>query len=553
MDSNSLNKSSKITCNKFRPVCLNVSQKSIAQKIKTISKCNESETTNSDLLQYILDEINRKKANEKYNNTSKDNEKYNNPSKDNEKYNNPSENIGNCYSTDNAWLAVIKNIQNQLKEIKIEDIKIEEIAEIQNELKINSNQVLNLEGLFQGILKIANVKWGSSNNKNNNKINNSRIRTKIIKRFKHVVDSEGFKALSKLIDELSQYNTELMNKLKSSNNNKQQITEEQITNYKTIIENLFLYTLPIMNSKTDLSNVFGRDFNKNKNGKNKIDEDFDAIIEMLDLFKNKKGISGGSKYNKKTIKNSGKGKGKGKGKNTYTKKNMKGGVVFFIAGAVVILALFMICLSIYQHFTDAKKLCEKNLNNNKIIDLSSCTKDNILKFVTELKPNLPLNKTLTTLIIKDLNDTNAKVIANVLNDMNVLTKLTISGNDIGNKGVIAIAQALHYNSTLTTLTISGNKIGNDGAIAISELLQNNSTLKTLTISGSGKQINIKGAQAIAQGYNKNTNLTKLVLSFNLFVKETVQSLKTVFSDFTNKQRNDDDTIVFTRQPQSENV
>ena len=70
MDSNSLNKSSKITCNKFRPVCLNVSQKSIAQKIKTISKCNESETTNSDLLQYILDEINRKKANVKSCNTS---------------------------------------------------------------------------------------------------------------------------------------------------------------------------------------------------------------------------------------------------------------------------------------------------------------------------------------------------------------------------------------------------------------------------------------------------------------------------------------------------
>ena len=551
MDSNSLNKSSKITCNKFRPVCLNVSQKSIAQKIKTISKCNESETTNSDLLQYILDEINRKKANEKYNN----------PSKDNEKYNNPSENIGNCYSTDNAWLAVIKNIQNQLKEIKSEDIKIEEIEEIQNELKINNKQVLNLEGLFQGILKIANVKWYSSNNSkirnqnNNSKIrnqnNNSKIRNQIIKRFGGVVDSEGFKALSKLIDELSQYNTELMAKLKSSNNNKQQITEEQITNYKTIIENLFLYTLPIMNSKTDLSNVFGRDFNNDK-----INKDFDAIIEMLDLFKNKKGISGGSKYNKKTIKNSGKGKGKGKGKNTYTKKNMKGGVVFFIAGAVVILALFMICLSIYQHFTDAKKLCQKNLNNNKIIDLSSCTKDNILKFVTELKPNLPLNKTLTTLIIKDLDDTNAKVIANVLNNMNVLTKLTISGNDIGNEGVIAIAQALRSNSTLTkltTLTISGNKIGNDGAIAISELLQNNSTLKTLTISGSGKQINIKGAQAIAKGYNQNTNLTNLVLSFDLFDKGNVKSLKTVFSDFTNKQRNDDDTIVFTRQPQSENV
>ena len=544
MDSNSLNKSSKITCNKFRPVCLNVSQKSIAQKIKTISKCsNNNETTNSDLLQYILDEINRKKANEKYNN----------PSKDNEKYNNPSENIGNCYSTDNAWLAVIKNIQNQLKEIKIEDIKIEEIEEIQNELKINNKQVLNLEGLFQGILKIANVKWYSSNNSKirNQNNNNSKIRNQIIKRFEGVVGSEGFKALSKLIDGLSQDNTELMAKLKSSNNNKQQITEEQITNYKTIIENLFLYTLPIMNSKTDLSNVFGRDFNNDK-----INKDFDAIIEMLDLFKNKKGISGGSKYNKKTIKNSGKGKGKGKGKNTYTKKNMKGGVVFFIAGAVVILALFMICLSIYQHFTDAKKLCKKNLNNNKIIDLSSCTKDNILKFVTELKPNLPLNKTLTTLIIKDLDDTNAKVIANVLNNMNVLTKLTISGNDIGNEGVIAIAQALRSNSTLTkltTLTISGNKIGNDGAIAISELLQNNSTLKTLTISCSGKQINIKGAQAIAKGYNQNTNLTNLVLSFDLFDKGNVKSLKTVFSDFTNKQRNDDDTIVFTRQPQSENV
>ena len=306
------------TCNKFRPVCLNVPIKSV-KAIKTISKCNEEKTSNIDILEYILKEINRKNNNNNVYNTPKTNTK-----------------TENCYSTDNAWLAVIKNIETQLTEMKLEDINMEEIKNIQNELKNNETNKpimpkLNLKELFTKIIEVAESKWGSSNNQNNT---NSQIKKQIFEEFKKVSESEGFNVLSVLIDELLEGKSDLMNKLFNntnkelkSKNETQQNINVIFNNYKTIIKNLFLYTLPIMNSETDLSNVFGRDFkdininNNNNKNKNKINRDFKEINKMLESFTNKTQVlNGGSKYNKKTKKNS----GKGKRKNTHTKKNMYG-------------------------------------------------------------------------------------------------------------------------------------------------------------------------------------------------------------------------------------
>jgi len=315
------NSSNIITCSKIRPVCLNVPISSSSEEIQIISKCDKNETTNIEILDYILDEIRTQNNNAK-------------------KYINPSNQTDNCYSTDNAWLVVIKNIQRQLLEIKTEDIK-NEMEEIQNDLNNNDTikpiiPQLNLMNLFKKIIEVAKSKWNyqnkNNNNKNNNKNNkNSQIKKQIIDEFVKVVNSNGFKELSDLINELLQGKTELMNKLKTTNNN-QHFNDEQITNYKTIIENLFLYTLPIMNSETDLSNVFGRDLDLSK-----INKDFDEINNMLVLF-NKKNIYGGSKYNKKTKKNN----GKGKRKNTYTKKNMRGGDIGLIIVGVIVLFIILV-------------------------------------------------------------------------------------------------------------------------------------------------------------------------------------------------------------------
>ena len=341
------------TCNKFRPVCLNVPIKSV-KAIKTISKCNEEKTSNIDILEYILKEINRKNNNNNVYNTPKTNTK-----------------TENCYSTDNAWLAVIKNIETQLTEMKLEDINMEEIKNIQNELKNNETNKpimpkLNLKELFTKIIEVAESKWGSSNNQNNT---NSQIKKQIFEEFKKVSESEGFNVLSVLIDELLEGKSDLMNKLFNntnkelkSKNETQQNINVIFNNYKTIIKNLFLYTLPIMNSETDLSNVFGRDFKDNNNNKNKINRDFKEINKMLESFTNKTQVlNGGSKYNKKTKKNS----GKGKRKNTHTKKNIysindgyRGGanikngnnessVLVDVIGFVLLIACGIICLALY--------------------------------------------------------------------------------------------------------------------------------------------------------------------------------------------------------------
>jgi hypothetical protein len=397
------NSSNIITCSKIRPVCLNVPISSSSEEIQIISKCDKNETTNIEILDYILDEIRTQNNNAK-------------------KYINPSNPIDNCYSTDNAWLVVIKNMQRQLLEIKTEDIK-NEMEEIQNDLNNNDTikpiiPQLNLMNLFKKIIEVAKSKWNyqnkNNNNKNNNKNNkNSQIKKQIIDEFVKVVNSNGFEELSNLINKLLQGKTELMNKLKTTNNN-QHFNDEQITNYKTIIENLFLYTLPIMNSETDLSNVFGRDFSK-------INEDFNEINNMLELF-NKKNIYGGSKYNKKTKKNN----GKGKRKNTYTKKNMRGGDIGLIIVGVIVLFIILVRYNKNGYIRNRKR-AKKNMDK---IKREKEQQEELFKLVNEKLIIVEEKKTIIVNLFDKINEMRNLVkinetYDNVMVQMNKLLELLI--------------------------------------------------------------------------------------------------------------------------------
>ena len=57
-----------------------------------------------------------------------------------------------------------------------------------------------------------------------------------------------------------------------------------------------------------------------------------------------------------------------------------------------------------------------------------------------------------------------------------MTKLSLQGNKIGDKGAIEIGEGLKTNTTLTALILDNNNIGVEGVKAIAEALKKNKTL-----------------------------------------------------------------------------
>ena len=357
------NNSNSLKCNKFRPVCLNVDNKEIN---KEISICGEDNTPPIEILDYILKKM--KKNNKNNKEINKENNKEIN--KENNKeiksdYTNPKSENDNCYATDNAWLVVIKNIEKKLTGITKEELQqlFKQLRD--NKKKNNNNKTeltisnINLVEFFKKIIDVADKKWIESNTTNTN----GQIRKKILEKYKEFVYEPGFKIMSESVDKTANNkNVEIF----KSNNQTQQITDEQFKKYKDIIKNLFVYTLPIMNSDSDLSNVFGRDINK-------IDTDFKDINDMLKLFSSTS-VAGGSRSNKKTKKNS------GKREKTHTKKNnynMRGGVIpLFVALGFLLVVFF--ASNIIGDIVKCNKMLD---SKNKYIDLSKCNKNKIVKFI----------------------------------------------------------------------------------------------------------------------------------------------------------------------------
>merc|ERR1712173_389646 len=64
---------------------------------------------------------------------------------------------------------------------------------------------------------------------------------------------------------------------------------------------------------------------------------------------------------------------------------------------------------------------------------------------------------------KGYKDTDAIVIASLLEINNTVKELNLDDNHIGNKGIEAIGRSLLINSTLATLSLKGNKFSSKGA------------------------------------------------------------------------------------------
>src|SRR3989338_5284810 len=116
----------------------------------------------------------------------------------------------------------------------------------------------------------------------------------------------------------------------------------------------------------------------------------------------------------------------------------------------------------------------------------------------------------------EIGDTGAAAMAQALSFNTILTTLNIELNKISDTGAAAIAQALKSNSSLTALQLHDNEIGNTGAVAIAQALSINSSLTTLNLKCN--KIEDTGATAIAQALTFNTALTALYLHNNCVSK-----------------------------------
>ena len=129
---------------------------------------------------------------------------------------------------------------------------------------------------------------------------------------------------------------------------------------------------------------------------------------------------------------------------------------------------------------------------------------------------LTANTSLTRLDLSgnNIGDPGATLLAQVLQTNLTLENVGLSRILMGDAGASALAKALTVNTSLTRLDLSNNIIGDPGAISLAKALETNSTLANLNLSWI--QMGDAGVISLAKALTVNTSLTWLDLSGNNF-------------------------------------
>ena len=110
-------------------------------------------------------------------------------------------------------------------------------------------------------------------------------------------------------------------------------------------------------------------------------------------------------------------------------------------------------------------------------------------------------------------------------DGQLVTKIDLRGNAIGDGGCEAVARLPAAISGLTEILLSRNAIGDVGAAALATGLTGNETLKTLNLNDN--QIGDAGAAALGEMLAANSGLERLLLEGNEITDEGVVVLTAV--------------------------
>jgi len=130
---------------------------------------------------------------------------------------------------------------------------------------------------------------------------------------------------------------------------------------------------------------------------------------------------------------------------------------------------------------------------------------------------------------KDLDADQCIVIARMLGAgrkgerLELLTSLSLDGNDVGPEGAKALADALRANAVLTSLNLTYNRIGPEGAKAIAEALGSGKAVLT-SLDLSFNQLGPEGGKAVAEALPFMAVLTHLDLSGNELDAEAGKAL-----------------------------
>ena len=154
---------------------------------------------------------------------------------------------------------------------------------------------------------------------------------------------------------------------------------------------------------------------------------------------------------------------------------------------------------------------------NKVI-IENYTDDNLINRLIQING---INENIATKLVnndvtldtlglssKDITDTDAETLADMLRVNSVLTIFDISFNEITDTGATSLAETLKVNSVLKGLYINNNKITDTGATSIAEALKVNSSIKFLFLHSN--EITDTGATSIAEALRYcNRTITSL--------------------------------------------
>jgi hypothetical protein len=142
--------------------------------------------------------------------------------------------------------------------------------------------------------------------------------------------------------------------------------------------------------------------------------------------------------------------------------------------------------------------------------------------MTIVVPQVIIRKQCTALWLQqnDITANGAAIIAEGLHDNTTLETLELSGNRISDKGIYHLTQVLAMNnSTLTKLYCGSNSITDKGAQYIAQLLRKNRTLTRLDLSFN--EIGDRGMRRLSAALGEsNTTLIQLNLSWNKSISES---------------------------------
>eukprot|EP00811_Abedinium_folium_P000037 NODE_10033_length_1381_cov_7.287081.p1 GENE.NODE_10033_length_1381_cov_7.287081~~NODE_10033_length_1381_cov_7.287081.p1 ORF type:complete len:387 (-),score=95.73 NODE_10033_length_1381_cov_7.287081:219-1289(-) len=110
----------------------------------------------------------------------------------------------------------------------------------------------------------------------------------------------------------------------------------------------------------------------------------------------------------------------------------------------------------------------------------------------------------------------------IVGSLSALSRLLISGNDIGNAGVISIAAMLGHRSRLADIGLSLNHIGDAGAQALAAALTRGARIRWLSLWGNG--VGDAGARAFATALVGGAALEDLCLGYNRVGKVGAKAL-----------------------------